>query len=88
MERMDFDYRDGTDNSGYSCPLIVNGTIILFGGTEFGSAQPRQVSVISPFSVKRINTLPFDFNLGRCHFNNGKVFLCFDMYGKNLCQFR
>ena len=61
-------------NDKYSCPLIVNGTVILFGGTT----EPKQISVLFPFGWKRANSLNFNFTRGRCHLQNDTIFLCFD----------
>ena len=53
---------------------------MLFGG----ETEQRQISVVYRNGVKRISTLPFDFEYGRCKFNNGTVFLCFDIAANGL----
>ena len=79
IEHNDMEYGNGAYNDGATCPLLVNGTVILFGGQK----EKRQVSVVFPFGVKRINTLTFDFVNGRCYFNNGVVFLGFSYAEKD-----
>ena len=77
------DHKEGTSNDGTSCHLVVNGTIIIFGGS-----LKRQISIIYPFGIKRISTLPFDFEGGRCNINKGTITLCFDFAKPSLCRFR
>ena len=88
IQRSDFKFHDGTYIDEFTCPLNVNGTIILFGGNPGGFDTRRQVSVVYPFGVKLINTLSFDFGGGKCHLYNGHVFLCFDINGPKLCRNR
>jgi len=88
----DFDFRSGVYNDWATCSIIVNGNAILFGG----SSEKRQISVVYRNGIRRINTLPFDFYEGRCHLNNGTVFLCFaskwdewdNMADSQLCRTR
>jgi len=70
-------------NDDGTCSIIANGNAILFGG----DAEKRQIAVVYRKGIKRIGTLPFDFFEGRCHFNNGTVFLCFGDDSK-LCRTR
>lgn len=59
--------------------------MIIFGGGD----ESQQVSVVYPGGIYRINTLPFQFQEGRCHYNNGTVYLCFDHHAfQNLCYQR
>jgi len=85
MGRNDFIYKYSAFNEFYTCSLVVNGTVILFGGEEHLRSQ---ISVVTPFGVKLINTLPFDFTDGKCHFNNGTIYLCFDYFEPSLCRKR
>ena len=96
----DFDFQGGVYNDWATCSIIVNGHAILFGGddtSDGGEIQAqRQISVVYRNGIRRINTLPFDFFEGRCHLNNGTVFLCFaskwdewdNMSDSQLCRTR
>ena len=85
----DFDFQGGVYNDGGTCAIIVNGNAILFGGDDMEDImEPRQISVVYRNGIRRINTLPFDFVYGRCHLNNGTVFLCFDGWEQRLCRKR
>ena len=83
-ERDDFVYNGETYNDIDTCPIMVNGTTILFGGNY----EPTQVSVLSQFGVTRINTLPFFFRGGRCVIHHGVVFLCFVGNAEDQCRYR
>jgi len=84
LNNEDFDITSGVDNDWTTCSIVLNGNAILFGG----KAELRQISVVYRNGIKRINTLPFDFYKGRCHFNIGAVFLCFDYDETKLCRTR
>jgi len=71
-------------NDWATCSIIVNGHAILFGAGE----EMRQISVVYRNGIRRINNLPFRFQDGRCHLNNGTVFLCFDSDHETLCRTR
>ena len=75
MKVRDFEYKENTFNGFGTCSLLVNGTVILFGGQN----EKRQISVVSPFGVKRVNTLPFGFSDGRCALHNSTIYLCFSV---------
>lgn len=82
-----FDYQDGAYNDDSTCAIVLNGTSILFGGLN----EIRQISVVHKNGIKRINSLPFDFCDGKCHFNNGSLVLCFGRSSaeeKKLCRTR
>ena len=79
-----FDPQSGVDNDYGTCSIVLNGNAILFGA----KSEPRQISVVYRNGIKRINTLPFDFEAGRCHLNNGILFLCFDRREHKLCRTR
>ena len=68
-----------------SCPLLIGETILLLGGDK----ERFQISELYPWKksiTKRIGTLPFDFNYGRCTQHNGIAYLCFPYSDRNLCQ--
>ena len=74
----------GSHNDWYSCPLILIGTVILFGG----SGEGKQISILYPFGWKRINSLKFKFDEGRCHLKDDTIFLCFGSREQNKCRSR
>jgi len=80
----DFHIDDGSYADYYSCSIVLNGNAVVFGGLH----EKRQISVIYRNGIKRINNLPFNFQGGVCHFNNGTVFLCFDGDAEKLCRAR
>ena len=55
-----------------SCVTIVGNHAIVFGG----NVEKSQVSVIYPGGVKRIQSLPFQLQNGRCHHDDGTIYLC------------
>jgi len=79
-----FDHHENAYNDYGTCSIVLNGTAILFGGRQ----ETMQISVVYRTGIKRINTLSFDFKNGKCHFNNGIVFLCFDMDDRKICRER
>ena len=61
--------------------------MLLFGGRE----EPRQISEFYSWEksiTRRIRSLPFDFYGGKCIYNYGTVYLCFDIYEQKLCRYR
>ena len=83
IQKGDFLYQRGTYNDRFTCPMNVNGTVILLGGLD----ERKQISVVYPFGVKRINTLPFDFQDGRC-LHSGLAYLCFSYLEGRQCRSR
>lgn len=79
-----FSSGSGTSVDRYACPVVVQGTLVLFGGLN----EPRQVSGVYNYGVKRISTLKFDLTGGTAAFHNGAVYLCFDKHVKRLCRKR
>jgi len=78
-------YGENTERSFSSCPLLIGKTIFLFGGDK----ERNQISEVYPWKnsiTKRIGTLPFEFNYGRCTQHNGIAYLCFSDSDMNLCQ--
>ena len=64
--------------------------MLLFGGNTY-KGEPRQISEVYSWEksiTRRIISLPFDFRYGKCIYNNGIVYLCFDNYEKKLCRYR
>jgi len=50
--------------------------MFLFGGSD----EPRQITEVYPWGssiLRRILTLPFDFDGGTCTYHTGVVYLCF-----------
>ena len=93
------DYGDYYDNYGdtsiyeYACPLLVGNSMLLFGGASnsYGynsNFQIRAVYSWDKFTTRRIRWLPFVFSGGKCIYNNGTVYLCFDVNGSKLCRYR
>ena len=58
------------------CAVLVGNMFLLFGG----HFEARQILIIYPWGVERIQTLPFDFDEGKCHYHENTVYLCF--YGR------
>ena len=78
-----FSYGDGTEIDVFrSCSVLVGNRMLIFGGT----IENRQVSVVYPWGVYRIQALPFRFHGGQCHFTNNTVHLCFDGYADKSCR--
>ena len=80
-----FTYGDDTliSDTDLTCAVLVGNRMLLFGGL---AGFDKQVSVIYPGGVHRIQTLPFHFKRGRCHFSNNTVYLCFAEEDKKLCH--
>ena len=79
------------DRDGYSdrlsCPVLINGNLIIFGGQD----EQTQITVVYPLGSQRIGSLPFTFENGICINNNGTVYLCYSAVPestKNLCRIR
>ena len=79
-----FEIGHGTSIKSESCALLVGNRMLLFGGIF----TRRQVSVVYPFGVYLIQTLPFDFWNGACHFNDNTIYLGFDLLGNRLSHKR
>jgi len=61
--------------------------MLLFGGW----GEERQISEVyfwEKSATRRIRSLPFDFVNGKCIYNNGTVYLCFDNNEQKLCRYR
>jgi len=84
----DIDFGERTDINYVSVSILrIQNTILLFGG----SSQKRQISEVHPWKnglTRRIGTLPFDFNRGRCISHNSIIYLCFDSAETDLCRYR
>jgi len=66
----------------FSCILLIGKTTLVLGG-------PQQITEVYPWKnliTKRIGTLPFEFDNGRCTQHNGIAYLCFPDSDLNLCQ--
>mgnify|MGYP006945000338 CR=1 FL=1 len=63
---MEFSHKHTTFIGGYSCSVIINETVIVFGG-----GIEKQISIIYPSGIKRVASLPFTFHYGRCHIYDG-----------------
>ena len=76
--------------TGFSvCPLLIGNSMLLFGGSNKG--ERRQISEVYSWEksiTRRIRSLPFDFEFGKCIYNNGIVYLCYDYFGSKLCRYR
>ena len=79
-----FEIGQGTSINREACALLVGNRMLLFGG----HLTKRQVSVVYPFGVYLIQTLPFEFWNGACHFNNNTIYLGFDLIEHQLCRKR
>ena len=58
--------------------------MIIFGGQN----EMSQISVVYPFGVHRLHTLPFPFGGGRCDYSNGTIYLCFSNDERYSCYNR
>jgi len=79
-------YGENSEIDFYSCPLLIGKTILLLGGDK---ERYKRISEVHPWKnsiTKRIGTLPFEFNEGRCTEHNGIAYLCFPLSDRNLCQ--
>lgn len=79
-----FNYGARTSTDSQSCHLLINDTMIIFGGM----VESEQVSVLYTGGIYRIHTLAFQFQEGRCDYYNGTVYLCFDNTADKLCYQR
>ena len=78
---------EGTEIDIAVCPLLIGNSMLLFGGSK----KPRQISELYSWEktiTRRIRSLPFDFENGKCIYNNATVYLCFDFHQKKLCRYR
>ena len=86
---------------------MLNGELFVFGGSgtkynkqvismirkKIKSNNENQISKIMDCELKRIDDLPYDFELGACGtflfedrvFTEERVMLCFSFSGKNFC---
>ena len=67
------------------CTLLIGQTILLLGGDK----EQYQITEVYPWKnaiSKRIGTLPFEFESGRCTQHNGIAYLCFPNSDRNFCQ--
>ena len=79
-----FYFGQATDIDSSSCTILVSNIMLIFGG----KTRQRQVSVVYPWGIHRIQALVFPFTSGSCHFSNNTVYLCFDLHQQNLCRRR
>ena len=76
-----FTYGPGTEMFWGGCSVLVGNRMLILGGC----VHRNQVSVVYPWGIYRIQTLPFIFVNGVCHFNNNTIYLCFDGENEKLC---
>ena len=99
----DFDFKMGEGTEVYqSCSAILNGEMLVFGGTSEFAFRQVIISTLScknDFSFKiskvigceltRIGNLNIDFKIGTCgkfNFPEERVMMCFHLDGPNFCQ--
>ena len=59
----------------YSCSLVFNGVMYVFGGT---TPHNRQISRVRGCGLVHIGNLDFSFYDGACSVTQNKILLCFD----------
>ena len=70
-----FEYGEGTE-AFKSCSVQFQGQLFIFGGFY----EKRQISRIEPdCKMRRIGSLPFDFEGGTCNAFSTKLILCFPL---------
>ena len=64
----------------HSCSLVWENDLYIFGGPNNNSGNHlRTISKLFKYNLKKIGSLPFDFDTGTCTNMAGvKLFLCFD----------
>ena len=67
-----------------SCSVLVGNRMLIFGGLT----KTNQVSVVHPWGIHRIQTLPFPFTFGKCMLKNNTIYLCFDTIATQSCRKR
>ena len=66
------------------CPLLIGDTVVLFGGRD----EPTQIAQLYPWGLRRVGTLPFKFQPGRCLSWNNAIYLCFGHLFGSTCYKR
>ena len=83
----DFTFGTGT-GSGYSCSAVINGLMMIFGGSD---SAVKQISIVESCWLRRLGELPMEFFEGACNtfetiYDTQEVFLCFAYEGENTCH--
>ena len=80
----DFHFEMGSDTQVfYSCSITFKGKFYVFGGVN----EKKQISVIDDCMLKRVGSLPFEFDLGACtNVNDFEFYLCFDYNNIKTCR--
>ena len=81
------------DNTGavYSCSVILEGKMLIFGGDGWGP-HSDQISQVDNCALRRIGTLPMRFYYGGCATlqvetsDEEYALLCFDDYARKDCH--
>ena len=68
----------------FSCTILVGNRMLIFGGL----IEKTQVSVVHPWGIHRIQTLPFPFQYGTCTLTDNTIYLCFDSDATKSCRKR
>ena len=71
-------------NNGGTCSVMIENNLVIFGGIT----EKRQISVIYPTGIYRLQTLDFEFYEGRCVYQDGAVYLCFSVDMQDSCMKR
>ena len=74
------DFAFDASGSYRSCGAVINGLMLIFGGDETGIE--RQISIVESCQLRRVGTLPFNFERGACNTflsanDDDVVYLCF-----------
>ena len=84
FEQEDTDTLSDMNGITWFCSLLIDDSVILFGGIESSS----QISQLYPWGLSRIGTLPFKFKQGRCLNWESVIYLCFDINARSTCYKR
>ena len=85
----EFNVERGT-GAWYSCSVVQNGIMIIFGGDSYFTNHGRQISIVESCRLYRIGQLPNIFDGGACNTFKTSIgeeysLLCFSMDGSDEC---
>ena len=87
----EFQFGQSESTGSYrSCSTVINGLMMIFGG-DSNSDFDNQISVVESCGLRRLGTLPMQFEFGACNTfqsNEGdeEVLLCFAYNGRKDCH--
>ena len=83
-----FQFEEGAGSLS-SCSVTIHGQMLIFGGGY--NSYKTQISTVESCRLRRLGTLPMDFNWGGCNTfetsdGTEEALLCFDYYGRKQCH--